>query len=84
MNEDLFEPLPDITAKPDEIMRFWTGMMLNNAIHPTIRLKASEHLARAHGMFTERHQLVGAGDSELFPREIRIIGVRPAGGPENS
>lgn len=76
MNEDLFDPLPDISAKPEEIMRFWTGMMLCSAIHPSFRLKASEHLARAHGMFTERHQIVGEDDGELFPREIRIIGVR--------
>lgn len=77
MNEDLFDPVPDEVAGPEDIKKFWTGIMLSNAVHPGIRLKASEALAKAHGMFTERHQISGGDGEELYPREIRIIGVLP-------
>lgn len=40
-------------ADGDEIRRFWTKVMNDEDCSMTARIKASEHLAKAKGMFTK-------------------------------
>ena len=62
--EDLLDS-PDI-ATMEEINRFWTEVMNNNALEMKDRLKASELRARAAGGFIDRKTLDVKGGSVVF------------------
>ena len=38
-------------ATVQDVQRFWTDMMNDDCVQPKDRLRASENLAKAHGMF---------------------------------
>lgn len=48
----------------EQLQKFWSQVM-DGAEHISNRLKASELLARTHGMFVDRHEHTGAGGQPL-------------------
>lgn len=66
------------TADVEEIRRFWTATMRDNAAKPPDRLKASELLAKSYGAFLERVGIDGdisiqAAMRDLTTEELRQL-----------
>ena len=53
-------------ASAKRIQRFWTEVMENTAEETKDRLKASELLAKAKGMFVERREVSGQGGGPVI------------------
>jgi phage terminase small subunit len=60
----------------EEILRWWSDMMDAGGVEPRDRIKASELLAKAHGMFVQKVEHSGPGGSPIEVSAEQADGVR--------